>query len=60
MSDQNTNQNTNGPDGSEPSSRKTTLLCPCCGSRVALAAGNGSAHLVAEEVSASMPAAAGT
>ena len=53
-------QDANGPDGAEPTPRKTALLCPCCGSRLALAAGNGSAHLVAEEAGASVPAAAGT
>src|SRR4051794_39926798 len=49
-------QDTNVPEGSEPSSKRTTLLCPCCGSQLALAAGNGSSHLVADEVSASVPA----
>jgi predicted metal-dependent TIM-barrel fold hydrolase len=48
-------QDADTPHGSE-SGRKPTLLCPCCGSRLALAAGNGSAHLIAEEVGAAVPA----
>src|SRR5436309_2712656 len=40
-------QDANGAQGAEPSSRKTALLCPCCGSRLTLAAGNGSSHLIA-------------
>jgi len=49
-------QDAGTPQGSEPAGRKPSLLCPCCGSRLGLAAGNGSAHLVAEEVGASVPA----
>jgi hypothetical protein len=44
------------PKPSELTSRKT-LLCPCCGSRVALSADN--AHLEIDETGALLPAAAG-
>jgi uncharacterized protein len=56
MSDQATNE----PKPFEPAVMKTTLLCPCCGSRLALSADNGHTSLEADDTVVTMPAAAGT
>jgi predicted metal-dependent TIM-barrel fold hydrolase len=50
-----------GANGSNPNGEQTTkLLCPCCGSRLAMTAKNGGARLEVEATDVSMPAAAGT
>ena len=44
----------------DPSSEQTKLLCPCCGSRLALMGANGTARLTVEETGRLVPEAAGT
>ena len=44
----------------DPSSEQTKLLCPCCGSRLALMGANGPARLTVEETGRLVPEAAGT
>jgi predicted metal-dependent TIM-barrel fold hydrolase len=44
----------------DPSSEPTKLLCPCCGSRLALMGANGTARLTVEETGRLVPEAAGT
>jgi uncharacterized protein len=46
-------------NGSDPIDR-TKLICPCCGSRLALSAGNGAARLEVDDAAHILPAAAGT
>ena len=51
-------------DPTHPKSGKSngalgSLQCPCCGSRLALGEGNGTAQLIAEDTSGPMPTAAG-